>query len=267
MVYTTRFAGGRGGRNQLRSTSYAATTSCRRTAAPNHPRHQRQGRTLPADDEEVATRRSPTSPATLAELQALLDASSATSTTTAAATRRCHTARPRPPPTPPDPKPAPATPTAPPTPTTASAATRSTRPGSVTLRVAGQLRHIAVGRTHARTHVLLLVHDLDVRIINAATGETPPRAHHRPHPRLPTHRRPPGPTRRNDPDLRNRGSGYSDVLRHHTVGLQQDLNLRPLDPQPSAAGPLKSTRIRIPLFYWAFVTGGRTWTYQTPTIR
>lgn len=43
--------------------------------------------------------------------------------------------------------------------------------GTVTLRVAGRLRHIGIGRTHAGTHVLLLVQDLDVRIINAATGE------------------------------------------------------------------------------------------------
>src|SRR3954468_1415652 len=31
--------------------------------------------------------------------------------------------------------------------------------GSVTLRAAGQLRHIGVGRTHARTHVILLIQD------------------------------------------------------------------------------------------------------------
>jgi transposase InsO family protein len=43
--------------------------------------------------------------------------------------------------------------------------------GSLTLRLAGRLHHIGVGRTHARTHVLMLVQDLDVRIINAATGE------------------------------------------------------------------------------------------------
>jgi transposase InsO family protein len=43
--------------------------------------------------------------------------------------------------------------------------------GSITLRLAGRLHHIGVGRTHARTHVLMLVRDLDVRIINAATGE------------------------------------------------------------------------------------------------
>ena len=43
--------------------------------------------------------------------------------------------------------------------------------GSVTLRVAGQLRHIGIGRTHARTHVILLIQDLDVRVVNAITGE------------------------------------------------------------------------------------------------
>ena len=31
--------------------------------------------------------------------------------------------------------------------------------------------HIAVGRTHARTRIKLLVHDLDVTIIDATTGE------------------------------------------------------------------------------------------------
>ena len=43
--------------------------------------------------------------------------------------------------------------------------------GNVTLRIAGQLRHIGVGRTHARTRVILLVQDLHVRIVHAATGE------------------------------------------------------------------------------------------------
>ncbi|WP_083906235.1 integrase core domain-containing protein [Mycobacterium sp. JS623] len=43
--------------------------------------------------------------------------------------------------------------------------------GSITLRLAGRLHHIGVGRSHARTHVLMLVRDLDIRIINAATGD------------------------------------------------------------------------------------------------
>jgi hypothetical protein len=43
--------------------------------------------------------------------------------------------------------------------------------GKVTLRVAGRLLHIGVGRTHARTPVVLLVQDLDVRVVDAATGD------------------------------------------------------------------------------------------------
>ena len=43
--------------------------------------------------------------------------------------------------------------------------------GSVTLRVNGRLHHIGIGRAHARTPMLLLVQDLDIRIVNAATGE------------------------------------------------------------------------------------------------
>ena len=43
--------------------------------------------------------------------------------------------------------------------------------GKVTLGVNGRLHHIGIGRTHARTPVLLLVHDLQVRVVNAATGE------------------------------------------------------------------------------------------------
>ncbi len=43
--------------------------------------------------------------------------------------------------------------------------------GTVTLRVAGRLRHIGVGRTYAGTYVLLLVHNHHVRVVHAATGE------------------------------------------------------------------------------------------------
>jgi hypothetical protein len=43
--------------------------------------------------------------------------------------------------------------------------------GKVTLRVNGRLHHIGIGRTHARTPVLLLVQDLHVRVVDAATGE------------------------------------------------------------------------------------------------
>lgn len=43
--------------------------------------------------------------------------------------------------------------------------------GVITLRVNSRLHHIGIGRTHARTHVIILAHDLDVRVVNASTGE------------------------------------------------------------------------------------------------
>ncbi|MDX6231424.1 MAG: hypothetical protein QOH68_375 [Nocardioidaceae bacterium] len=39
--------------------------------------------------------------------------------------------------------------------------------GCVTLRVNGRMHHIGLGRTLARTHIILLVQDLHVRIANA----------------------------------------------------------------------------------------------------
>ncbi len=48
---------------------------------------------------------------------------------------------------------------------------RIDKTGAVTLRVNGRLHHIGVGRTHARTHIILLMQDLEVRIVNAITGE------------------------------------------------------------------------------------------------
>ena len=43
--------------------------------------------------------------------------------------------------------------------------------GSVTLRYRSRLHHIGIGRTHAGTCVILIVQDLDIRVVNAATGE------------------------------------------------------------------------------------------------
>lgn len=42
---------------------------------------------------------------------------------------------------------------------------------SVTLRHNSRLHHIGIGRTHAGTCVILLVQDLQIRVVNAATGE------------------------------------------------------------------------------------------------
>jgi hypothetical protein len=43
--------------------------------------------------------------------------------------------------------------------------------GKVTLRYQGRLYSIGIGRTHARTRVLVLVQDRNIRIIDATTGE------------------------------------------------------------------------------------------------
>ncbi len=43
--------------------------------------------------------------------------------------------------------------------------------GTVTIRHNSRLHHIGVGRTHAGTCVILLVQDLQIRVVNAATGE------------------------------------------------------------------------------------------------
>lgn len=44
-------------------------------------------------------------------------------------------------------------------------------PGVVTLRMNGRLHHIGIGRTHARTDVILLTDDPHIRVANAVTGE------------------------------------------------------------------------------------------------
>jgi transposase InsO family protein len=43
--------------------------------------------------------------------------------------------------------------------------------GKVTLRYAGKLRHLGIGKAHAGTPVLLLIHDRDITTSNANTGE------------------------------------------------------------------------------------------------
>ena len=43
--------------------------------------------------------------------------------------------------------------------------------GTVTLRVNGRLHHVGIGRAHAGARVLVLVQDLEVRVVDAATGE------------------------------------------------------------------------------------------------
>ena len=43
--------------------------------------------------------------------------------------------------------------------------------GAVTIRHSGQLHHIGIGRAHTKTPITLIIADLDIRIINTTTGE------------------------------------------------------------------------------------------------
>jgi transposase InsO family protein len=43
--------------------------------------------------------------------------------------------------------------------------------GRVTLRHNGRLHHIGIGRTHTGTPIMMLIHNLDIRIINQTTGQ------------------------------------------------------------------------------------------------
>jgi transposase InsO family protein len=167
MVYTTRFAGGRGGRTSL-EYELRRLHITQKNSRPSHPttcgKVERFQQTM-----KKWLRAQPVQPATHTELQTLID-----TFVNEYNQRRPHRSLPH--------RATPATvyaarPKA--TPSADRAAHSHDRvrfdkidkSGTVTLRVAGRLRHIGVGRTHARTHVILLVHDLDVRVVNAATGE------------------------------------------------------------------------------------------------
>ena len=169
MVYTVRLAGhGRqGGKN-----SFEAELSRRhivqKNSRPNHPttcgKAERFQQTM-----KKWLRAQPTQPTTIAELQTLLEAFVEEYNH-----RRPHRSLPH--------RATPATtynarPKASPTGDRSTDSHDRTRhdivstAGNVTLRIAGQLRHIGLGRTYARTRVILLVQDLHVRVIDAATGE------------------------------------------------------------------------------------------------
>ena len=169
MVYTVRLAGlgRRGGRNgfeqQLRDWHVVQKNS-----RPNHPttcgKAERFQQTM-----KNWLRAQPDQPTNIAELQALLDRFRTEYNTT-----RPHRSLPH--------RATPTTlydtmPKALPGPSRDAEThdrvrhDRIDKSGTVTLRIAGQLRHIGVGRTHKGTHVILLVQDLQVRIVNAVTGE------------------------------------------------------------------------------------------------
>ena len=207
MVFTTRLAGGRGGRNAL-ETELRRLGVTQKNSRPNHPttcgKVERFQQTV-----KNWLRAQPTQPATIDQLQALLDTFVDTYNH-----RRPHRSLPH------NATPATAYQTRPKaTPGDRSADThhrirhdRVDPTGVVTLRVGGRLHHIGIGRTHAGTHILMLIHDLHIRVINAATGELlreltldPTRDYQ------PTGR-PPGPApRKQKTEPRKRGFGLSGI--------------------------------------------------------
>jgi len=164
MVFTTRLAGGKGGRNQLENELRRLGVT-QINSTPNHPttcgKVERFQQTLKRwlTHHPIAT--------TIAELQHQIDAF-----VDEYNHHRPHRSLPH--------RATPATAyqarlkAAPGTRVDTHDRVRTDRvdqAGSITLRVAGRLHHIGVGRIHSRTRVLILVQDLHIRIINAATGE------------------------------------------------------------------------------------------------
>jgi hypothetical protein len=167
MVYTVRFSGGRGGRNSFED-ELRRRHVLQKNSRPAHPttcgKAERFQQTL-----KKWLRAQPAQPTTIAELQALLDLF-----VDEYNHRRPHRSLPH--------RATPATrydsmPKALPGPTTDPKThdrirhDRVDKAGSVTLRHNSRLHHIGVGRTHAGTCVILLVQDLQIWIVNAATGE------------------------------------------------------------------------------------------------
>jgi hypothetical protein len=83
--------------------------------------------------------------------------------------------------------------------------------GCVTLGVAGRLHHLGVGRTHARTHVALVVQDLHIGVVNAATGELLHELVLDPTKDYQPTRAPKGPTRKQPARTHDRGFGPSPI--------------------------------------------------------
>ena len=166
MVFTTRFSGGKGGRNgfehELRRLGIT-----QKNGRPNHPQTQGKAERFQQTLKNWLRAQDP-QPADLAALQALLD-----TFTSRYNHHRPHRSLPH--------QATPATayharPKAAPGDRTADThhrvrTDRIDATGKVTLRHGGRLYHLGIGRAHARTRILLLVQDLHIRVIDAATGE------------------------------------------------------------------------------------------------
>ncbi len=165
LVYTTRFAGGRGGRNAFQ-TRLVELEIEQKHSRPNHPTTCGKVERFHQTMKKWLRSRSP-QPATVDQLQILIDGfvdeynhrrphrSLARTTPAVAYTRLPKTG-----------------------PASRGAGAhyrirhdRIDKTGSVSLRRAGRMHHIGIGRTHAATPVILVIADLDIRVINANTAE------------------------------------------------------------------------------------------------
>jgi transposase InsO family protein len=167
MVYTVRYAGGRGGRNHLQH-ELRRLNIVQKNGRPNHPTTQGKVERFQQTMKKWL-RAQPVQPTTTTELQALID-----QFTDEYNQRRPHRSLPhrQTPATAYQARPK-ATPSADRTTDTHDRVRhdRVSTAGTITLRHNGTLYRIGIGKTYARTYVLALVQDLDIRIINAATGE------------------------------------------------------------------------------------------------
>lgn len=164
MVFTTRFAGGKGGRNQLEAELRRLHVT-QINSTPNHP--TTCGKVERFDQTLKKSLTNQPRAGTLAELQAQLNAfvdeynyrRPHRSLPHRATPATVYTARPN------------ANPTTRIDTHNRVRTDRVDQAGSITLRHNGRLHHIGVGRIHHRTRVLILAQDLNIRIINAANGE------------------------------------------------------------------------------------------------
>lgn len=208
LVYTTRFSGGRGGRNGLES-ELQRLDIVQKNSQPNHPTTCGKVERFQQTMKNWLTAQ-PVQPTTIDELQTLIAAfvdaynhqRPHRSLEHRATPATAYQARPK----------------------AGPSADRSNDThyrvlsdkvdthGKLSLRLNGRMHHIGMGVEHARTQVLKLVDGLHVRIINAATGELLRELTIDPTRNYQALGRPPGPrprkTRRPDPSS---GSGLSGI--------------------------------------------------------
>ena len=164
LVYTTRFAGYRGGRNGL-ETRLAELHITQKHTRPNHPTTSGKVERFQQTMKKWLTARPPAD--TLDGLQTLLDEFADTYNH-----RRMHTAIGKVPPAvayhrlPKD------------QPHDEAASNhyrirhdRIDKTGTVSLRRGGRMHHISLGRPLKGTPIVLIIDDLDIRVVNKTTGE------------------------------------------------------------------------------------------------